>query len=139
MTVAPPAPPYPATDGLTGEYYRFVAAGHLHFQRCSDCRAWRHLPRLLCPECRSFRWAWERSSGRGRVYTWTVLERSLHEAFTELPIAPVVVTMFEGVRLVSWVVDRTPAELHAGLEVGFDVDRSIRDRPLPVFRAGDPT
>jgi hypothetical protein len=106
------------------------------FQWAITCGTWRHLPRPICAACHGTAWSWERSSGRGRVYTWTVTHRSLHPAFTGVPYAQVVVEMDEGPRVLSWVVDVPPEEL----EFGMPVDVAFLDvegTTLPVFERGD--
>ncbi|HEY8547409.1 MAG TPA: OB-fold domain-containing protein [Acidimicrobiales bacterium] len=133
----PPVPrPLPRLEGLTGEFYGWPAQGELRFQRCADCRAWRHLPRPRCPHCHSPAWSWERSSGRGRVFSWTVTHRALHPYFTELPYAQVLVEMDEGPRVLSWVVDVEADDLTFDLpvEVRF---LTVDGATLPVFVRGE--
>ena len=80
------------------------------------------------------KWEWERSSGRGRVFTWTVTAMPLHPAFKDAtPYAPVVVEMDEGVRVVSEMVDcaRRP-RIDMPVQVAFD---AVTDEvTLPKFR-----
>jgi uncharacterized OB-fold protein len=45
----------------------------LHFQRCGGCGALLAYPRVLCPACGSRDLRWERSAGRGRVYSATTV------------------------------------------------------------------
>ena len=73
----PYAKPLPVLEGLSGEFYAWCRQGELRFQRCTDCGTFRHVPRELCAQCNSFAWEWARSSGRGTVYTWTVVQRAL--------------------------------------------------------------
>ena len=40
--------PVPSVDNE--EFYRAARRGELCFQRCTDCRAWRHYPRPACPD-----------------------------------------------------------------------------------------
>lgn len=127
--------PLPEASGLAGEFYAFCRCGELRFQRCRRCGTWRHVPREMCPKCRSTEWAWERSSGRGRVFTWVVVARAMHPAFAdETPYAPVIVELEEGVRLLTRVADIPPEELKPDMpvEVTFQVvDERIA---LPYFR-----
>lgn len=127
--------PIPQPEGLAAEFYARCAEGRLCFQRCADCRAWRHLPRHLCPRCGSARWDWEPSSGRGRVYTWTVTHQAMHPAFAdEGPYAVVVVEMEEGVRLVSRVRGTRPDRLEIGLPVAVELEPAAPGVTLPYFR-----
>jgi len=132
--------PLPVLEGLTEEFYGWCKNGELRFQRCTECGAWRHVPREMCPECSSTDWDWQRSSGRGRVFTWTVAERPLHPAFAgSAPYAPVVVEMDEGVRLLSEVVDCLPADLRIDMPVEVQFEAVTPEVTLPKFRkAGAP-
>ncbi len=94
--------PIPKPEGLNADFYRECANGRLCFQRCDDCGNWRHLPRYLCASCGSAAFRWTESSGRGRIFSWTVTHQAAHPAFSaDTPFAIVVVEMEEGVRLVS--------------------------------------
>ncbi len=127
--------PLPVLEGLAGEFYEFCAKGGLHFQRCSDCGAWRHVPRELCAQCGSMNWKWEPSSGRGTVFTWTVVARALHPAFGDsVPYAPTVVEMEEGVRLLSNVIDVEPEALEVGMEVEVVYEAVTPEIALPKFK-----
>jgi len=127
--------PLPTLDGLTKEFYDFCRAGELRFQRCSNCGQWRHVPREMCAECGSFAWAWERSSGRGTLFSWTVVERALHPDFEEeTPYAVVVVEMDEGVRVISRMLDTPPESLQIDMPVRVVFDHVADGVALPKFR-----
>jgi len=133
------AQPLPALEGFSKDFYEFCKRGELRFQRCRDCGTWRHVPRELCAECASWSWEWARSSGRGRIFTWTVVERALHPAFADsVPYAPTVVEMEEGVRLVSTLVDVAPADLEIDMQVEVLFEPVTLEITLPRFkRASD--
>jgi len=127
--------PLPELEGLTKEFYDFCRQGALHFQRCTDCNAWRHVPREMCPECGSWDWAWAPSTGRGKIFSWTVVARALHAAFQDdAPYAPVIVEMDEGVRLLSQVTDVAPDELEIDMPVEVVFDAVTPEITLPRFR-----
>ena len=127
--------PLPNTDGLGGEFYAFCARGELRFQRCAGCGAWRHPPRVLCAACRSNQWSWELSSGRGEVFTWTVVHQPLHPAFVDdVPYAVVVAELEEGPRLVAGLRELAPSELALGLPVEVVFEPRTETVSLPCFR-----
>jgi len=108
--------PQPSQDNA--EFYEATRRGELRFQRCSDCGAFRHYPRPICPECQSTRSSWELSKGRGVVYTWTIVHGPTLPAFQdELPYNVVDVRMDEGVHFQSQVLDCAPQEIRAGMPV----------------------
>jgi hypothetical protein len=130
-----PSKPGPIMEGLTGEWYGFVAQGELRFQRCATCGRWRHPPRIACPSCGAGEWSWEPSSGRGTVHTWTVSHQALHPAWAaDVPYAIVVAALEEpGVRLVAgW---SGPIDV-LRLDLPVVVDREVRDdgTVVPMLR-----
>lgn len=127
--------PLPLLRGMTKEFYDHCKNGELRFQRCTDCGKWRHVPREMCAKCGSWNWEWARSSGRGELFTWTVVQRVMHPAFPDdVPYAPAVIQMQEGVRLVSWVIDCPPEELKMGMPVEVVFDAVTDEVTLPRFK-----
>jgi uncharacterized OB-fold protein len=127
--------PLPELEGLHKEFYDHCKNHALHFQRCKDCRAYRHVPREICAGCGSWDWEWAASSGRGTVFTWTVVVRPMHPDFIDAcPYAPVVVEMDEGVRLLSLVDGVAPEDLEIGMEVEVFYDDVTGEVTLPKFR-----
>jgi uncharacterized OB-fold protein len=69
------------------------------------------------------------------VFTWTVVVRPLHPAFSgQEPYAPVVVEMEEGVRVLARVMDCTPEELEMDMPVEVDFEDAGQGVTLPVFK-----
>lgn len=49
---------------------------------------------------------WVEASGKGKLHTFTVVERSVHPQFRDVaPFVLALVDLEEGVRITSWVVD----------------------------------
>ena len=112
------SPPLPQPTRDDAEFWAAARHGELRFQRCAACGRFRHYPRPTCPGCLSREFTWERSGGRGTVYTWTVVRGPTLPAFADhLPYNVVDVLLDEGVHLVSQVLDCAPEEMRAGLAV----------------------
>ena len=108
--------PVPSVDNE--EFYRAARRGELRFQRCTDCRAWRHYPRPACPECTSTRFGWERASGRGEIYSWTIVHGPTLPAFRDqLPYNVIDVLTEEGLHFQSQLVHCPPDEIRPGMAV----------------------
>jgi hypothetical protein len=108
--------PRPTLDNIA--FYEAARRGELRFQKCTSCGRFRHYPRPLCPGCLSRAYVWERSSGRGTIYTWTIVRGPTLPAFeAKVPYNVVDVLMDEGVHFVSEVVDCPPEEIVAGMPV----------------------
>lgn len=131
--------PRPQLDGLTGEFYAWCALRELRFQRCAECQQWRHPPRVSCAACGSNDWSWEKSSGRGQIFTWTVVHQALHPAFAELvPYAVVVVETEEGVRIVTNIKDISSLRLGLSVTVDYETESNSPGEPilvLPIFKS----
>lgn len=135
MTDATYKRPLPRRRGMAGEFYQFCKQHELRFQRCTDCGTWRHVPRDMCARCGSFNWEWAKSSGKGKVFSWTTAMQPMLPQFADLvPYSPVVIEMEEGVRLVSWVIDVPPEELRLDLPVEVVFDDVTPEVTLPKFR-----
>jgi uncharacterized OB-fold protein len=127
--------PLPRMRGPAAEFYKFCKAHELRFQRCTDCGTWRHIPRDMCAKCGSFNFEWARSSGKGAVFSWTVVAQPMLPQFASLvPYAPAVIELEEGVRMVSWVTDVTPDDLALGMPVEVVFDDVTPEATLPKFR-----
>ncbi len=126
--------PYPMPDRDTAPFWEGQNQHQLKFQRCSKCGAVRYPVGPLCPECRSFEFGWVTSSGRGVVYSYTVVQHQTHPAFP-VPYTVVLAEMDEGPRIVAQF--RGPEG--ARPEIGTAVRVEWEDHPqlsLPVFVAG---
>lgn len=111
-------PPLPAITPDVAPFYDAARRGELRLQRCAHCGTWRHYPRPACPACQSRAFAWERASGHGTVYTWTIVHGPTLPAFeASRPYNVVDVLLDEGVHFVSQVLDCPPEALTAGLPV----------------------
>jgi len=133
---APELPPRPLPqpdDDLVAAFWEHCAREELRFQRCAGCGTWRHLPRLRCARCGSAEFSWERSSGRGRVYSWTVTHQSPMRAFRP-PFATLVVELEEGVRMVAGLAGAGPEVLRLDLPVEVVFERVNAEWALPSFR-----
>jgi len=93
--------PLPAPDPLSAHYWEAAARGHLLIQRCPDCGQRQHYPRALCLRCGGTP-EWEEASGRGTVYTFTVVRQNGAPGFVdETPYVVAMVELEEGPRLMG--------------------------------------
>ena len=110
--------PLPVPSADNAEFYLAAQRGALRFQRCADCRAWRHYPRPVCPQCTSTRFVWERASGRGEIYSWTIVHGPTLPVFRDqVPYNVIDVLTEEGLHFQSQLVDCPPHEIRPGMPV----------------------
>lgn len=125
-----------------GEFWQHCAAGELRIQSCGSCGRLRHPPRPMCPWCRSSEREWTAVSGRGHIWSYTVVHPPLLPVFAEqAPYDVVVVALEEDptIRLVGNVVtgpegrlgEVDPATLAIGQPVEVVMQRIADDVALP--------
>ena len=127
--------PLPLMDGPTAEFYGFCKNNELRFQRCKACGTWRHVPRDMCAECGSWDWEWAKSSGRGKLYTWTVVTLPMHPAYKDaVPYAVCLIETEERPRIVSRIVDVAPQDLKDEMPVEVFFEPVTPEVTLPKFK-----
>lgn len=93
---------------LTAGFWSAAADRELVRPVCEDCGRSFFTPQIACPGCLSENWAYRRSSGRGVVYSSTVV----HKAATpdiEVPFGLGIVDLEEGWSMLTTLLgDRVP-------------------------------
>ena len=86
-------------------------------QRCANGHL-RFIPTEICPKCGSQDWTWEPMSGRGEVYTYTVIHRAPTPAYqADVPYVVAHVALEEGPRMISNIVGCEPGSVAIGMPV----------------------
>ena len=123
--------PFPIPDRDTASFWEAQNDHKLKFQRCAQCQAIRFPVGPLCPQCRTFEFEWITSSGRGTVYSYTVVRHQTHPAFPA-PYTVLLVELEEGPRVIAQL--RAPEG--TTVTIGAPVRIEWEDHPhqsLPVF------
>jgi uncharacterized OB-fold protein len=127
--------PFPVPNPDNAGFWEACRRGELRLQRCTPCRAWRHHPRPMCPQCGSLDYEWALASGRGAVHTFTIVHRPTLPAFEDrLPYNVVAVRLDEGVYMVSNLVDCRLEDIRIGLPVEVVFEPLTEEIALPKFR-----
>lgn len=124
--------PVPRSSGLARPYWDGLREGELRFQRCSSCGNAVFNPAVVCARCLGRELVWVASSGRGTLYSWTVVWRPQTPAF-QVPYAPAIVALEEGWWLVSAVVGCRPDDLRADMPLAVEFHPAGEDVVLPYF------
>src|SRR5436309_1065880 len=110
--------PIPVPTPETQPFWDGCARGELLLQRCRQCGTVWHTPSPLCPNCLSTDYEWTPASGRGTVYTYSVVHHAFRPLWEELvPYIVAVIELTEGPHLVSNLVDIAPEDVRIGMEV----------------------
>ncbi len=119
----------------TREYWRAAAEGRLLVQKCQDCGAVQFFSWVSCIECSSSRLGWIEASGRGKVYSFTVIHRAPKpELRDKVPYVLALVQSDEGVRMMSNIVECDPQTVHIDMPVRVIFEPGSVGVVLPKFR-----
>jgi uncharacterized protein len=126
--------PAPSPDGESAPYWAAVKAHRFELPHCATCGLWIFPPRALCPAC----WiepAWTAPSGRGTVYTYTIMRDSFMKGFPP----PYVVAQVEleeqaGLRLITNIVGCSVDEVCIGMPVEVTFEDRSETVTVPQFR-----
>lgn len=131
----PDSMPPPMADGITLPWWEAAAEHRLVVQRCASCGHSQLPPSPICSECRSEDTGWHEVSGRGELYTYTVVHRPI-AAGQELPYVIGVIALEDSgdVRMISNVVDVDPADLFVGMPLEVAWEDMSDDLAIPRFR-----
>jgi len=120
--------PYVAAYPETLPFWQAAAEGRLLLKFCRDCGRTHWYPRALCPHCHGAALDWREASGRGTVYSFTVVRRA------EPPYVLALVRLDEGTTLLTNVVDCDPDGVSIGQRVSVCFRPAPEGRPMPHFR-----
>jgi uncharacterized OB-fold protein len=89
----------PPVNPETKAFWDAARQGKLMLKKCLACGQIHYYPRALCPYCLSERTEWLAASGRGSVYSYSVMRRA------PVPYAIAYVSLEEGVTIMTNLVD----------------------------------
>ena len=91
-----PTKPIPLPDELTRPFWDATGEHRLEIQRCGQCGYYNHPPKPLCDRCGSEELAFEAVSGKGAIYSYTVMrQRNVRGFQDEVPYLNVIVELDE--------------------------------------------
>lgn len=110
--------PIPVPDIDSQFFWKGLREHKLLILRCGDCGYWIYSPLASCPQCLSFNVAPEPVSGRGTIYSFTVVHREFAQgikppyvaAFVDLDEQP-------ALRLLSNIVNCRVSDVEIGMPV----------------------
>ncbi len=126
--------PTPQGEGDFGPFLEACAEGRLLIQQCPACHHRQFYPRALCTRCGAAP-GWYEVSGRGTLYTFTVVRQFRAPPFgDELPYAVGMVDLPEGVRLFGGITTADVAGVHIGMALEAYAVEFEPGRALPYWR-----
>ena len=119
-----PAPvPQPGTEG----FWSAASENRFVLPRCTACGKLHWYPRAVCPFCFSTEIEYRPASGKGTIYSYSVMRR------TSSPYAIAYVTLEEGVTMMTNIVECELDDIDIGQAVEV-VFVPTDGPPVPMFR-----
>ena len=128
-----PVPPATVTPD-NAPFFAALQYGRLDLPRCDDCDAVVWYPRHHCPACGGSSLTWFTASGRGAVYSFTVVRRGQGEWEAAAPYVLAYVELDEGVRLLTNIVGCAPDAVTIGMPVEVTFEDVTPELTLPKFK-----
>lgn len=116
------------------EFFAGLEAGRVRLPRCDRCGNVVWYPRHHCPACGSGEVTWFDASGKGTVYSFTVVRRSQGDWSAAVPYVLAYVELDEGPRVLTNVVGADPGGVAIGARVEAVVETAGGVPPVLRFR-----
>ena len=134
----PPKPrPAPVADADSAPYWTAAHDGRLVVQHCTECGANQLYPRDRCLVCRG-PVEWVEASGRGTVYSFTVIRQNYSRPFRDwIPYVVALVDLEEGPRVMTNIVDCEPDAVRIGMAVRARFEAVSEEAGIALFAPGE--
>ncbi len=134
-----PDKPQPTIDVISEPFWTALREHRFLIQRCAQCDTPRFPAAPICTQCWSAEANWIAASGRGNVYTYTIMYRAGMPAFAaDVPYAIVIVDLEESVHVMSHLVhvDLENADTGHSIHIGMPVHLVYEDadNELTLYR-----
>jgi len=103
--------------------------GEFLLQHCMNCKQFLYYPRLMCTKCGSQDLQWQKPSGLGTVYSFTIVRRR-PERGGDYNLA--LIDLDEGPRMQSRIEGVDPEEINIGMQVTARIVTE-HEAPLVLF------
>jgi uncharacterized OB-fold protein len=125
--------PLPRPRKLSKPYWDGCREGVLRVQRCGDCGQYVFIPQPACTTCLGENLEWVASSGRGVLYSYTIVHRPQQPVF-DVPYVPIIVELDEGWHMLSNLKGVGPDEVEIGMSLEVVFEKMSDEITLPYFQ-----
>jgi uncharacterized OB-fold protein len=127
--------PLPAPDEDTKYLWEGLKQGKLLLQHCQDCGHVQYYQQAICRDCAGEHLEHRPASGRGTVFSFSVIHRAPGPAFKQdVPYAVLLVELEEGPRMISSLIDADPMSVYFDMPVELVCEQVAEHVVLPRFR-----
>jgi hypothetical protein len=135
FTLAPgvaPTPTLPAITALTRPFWDAAARGRLLLPRCRACGRHFFRPEVACTHCFAIDWEWAPASGKGTLYSYSILHKAPAPGF-KVPLVLAVVELDEGPCMFSNLVGCARDAIRIGMRLAVRFEQVAPAIHLPRF------
>jgi hypothetical protein len=118
----------PAVNPETRPFWDAAREGRFLVPFCAACGRAHWYPRAICPFCAGDKVEWREASGKGTIYTFSVMRR------VKEPYAIAHVTLAEGPTMLTNIVNCDFDKLHIGQPVAVVFQETEGGPPVPMFK-----
>jgi uncharacterized protein len=118
----------PAVNPETKPFWDAAREGRFLVPFCAACGRAHWYPRAICPFCASDKVEWREASGKGTIYTFSVMRR------VKEPYAIAHVTLAEGPTMLTNIVNCDFDKLRIGQPVAVVFQETEGGPPVPMFK-----
>ena len=129
----PEGTPLPRPTSMSQPHWDGCRAGELRVQRCGDCGSHIFIPQPACTSCFSDKLEWVTTSGRGSVYSYTVVHRPQRPQF-KVPYVVAIVELGPDLFIMSNLIGVDPDAVRIGMSVEVDFVERSDAITLPYFK-----
>ena len=127
-----PTPTLPHITSLTRPFWDAAAEGRYLLPLCNACGKHFFRPEVACTHCFATDWQWVDASGRGTLYSYSILHKAPAPGF-EVPFVLAVVELDEGPFVFSNLVGCADGEICIGMNLQVQFDAVASGIRLPRF------
>jgi len=126
----------PTLDEISKPYWEACKRHELLLQKCADCGHLQAYPPMkACPSCLSSNLTWAKASGKGKIYTYSIIHRTAAEGWKdEVPYAVLIIELDEGPHMYANAMGCKPEDLACGKAVEVAFDDITDEVSLPKFK-----
>ena len=129
------AKPLPTITREGAPFWEATREKRLVSQYCPDCDQHQFPPRRLCMHCGGRNVGWRTISGKGRIYSFTVVHRPPNPSFApDVPYVVAVIDLAEGGRMMTNIVECPPTEVRVDMPVIAVYEQVTGEVTLVKFR-----
>ncbi len=128
------AKPQPQISPGAEPFWEHAKQEELFLPFCEACQKPFYYPRRWCPGCFSQNLSWRKMTGKGRIYSFSVIHQSPLPSYQQdVPYVLAIIELDEGPRMMTNVLDCDVNAVH--IEMAVEVTFQARgEMKIPQFR-----